>query len=91
MSFKKPLVETKAVSLLSNDDAGDDNAAVKSSSEGQDNKAVVVEKKARFADSVVTHEYEESESDVRAKAKTVTRAANAQEEVEKVENECKQS
>ena len=48
-------------------------------------------KKARFAESVVTHEYVETESDVKAKTKTVSRAANAQEEVEKVENECKQS
>ena len=86
LSFKKPLVENKTLSLLSMDV----DAVSKSHSESPEKK-MVAEKKARFAESVVTHEYVETESDVKVKTKTVTRAANAQEEVEKVENECKQS
>ena len=51
----------------------------------------VSEKKARFAESVTTHEYVETESETKAKSRIVKSALNAEEEAEKVENECKQS
>jgi len=94
LNFKKQPVKTKQepVSLLRSDEADkgqSSNGKVKSSS--CEDTAPVAEKKARFAESVVTHEYVESESEVKAKSKNVTSAVNAQKEVEKVENECKQS
>ena len=94
LNFKKQPVKTKQdpVSLLRSDETGKGQSSsckVKSSC-GEDT-VPVAEKKARFAGSVVTHEYVESESEVKAKSKNVTSAVNAQKEVEKVENECKQS
>ena len=83
LTFKKKK-EEKVLSVLSMDV----DAVCNSDVESLEKK---IKKKARFAESVVTHEYVETESDVKAKTKTVSRAANAQEEVEKVENECKQS
>jgi len=98
LNFKKQPVKNKQqpVSLLSsgettsNRQTSNSSAKVKNSSSG-DNLPAVAEKKARFAESVVTHEYVESETEVNAKSKNVTSAINAKQEVEKVENECKQS
>jgi len=97
LNFKKQPVKTKQepVSLLSSGEttkgqSSNSSDKVKNSSSGH-NIPAVAEKKARFAESVVTHEYVESETEVNAKSKNVTSAINAKQEVEKVENECKQS
>ena len=40
---------------------------------------------------MTTHEYVETESETKVKSRIVKSALNAEEEAEKVENECKQS
>ena len=51
------------------------------------------EKRARFGETedIITHEYVETEAEKKAKSRIVSKTLNAQEETEKVENECKQS
>jgi len=49
-------------------------------------------KSARFADSVTTHEYQESDAEKKAKSRVISKGAvDAQAETEKIQNECKQS
>ena len=90
LTFKKKKIE-KVLSVLSMDVDSVSKSDLERVEKKTEKLGEKQGKKARFAESVVTHEYVETESDVKAKTKTVSRAANAQEEVEKVENECKQS
>ena len=80
--------DTKALTGKESSQNQDKVAAPKQSSKAA---TAVSEKKARFSESVTTHEYVETESETKAKSRIVKSALNAEEEAEKVENECKQS
>ena len=80
--------DTKTLTRKESSQNQDKAAAPKQSSKAS---TAVSEKKARFAESVTTHENVETESETKVKSRIVKSALNAEEEAEKVENECKQS
>ena len=48
-------------------------------------------KKARFADNVTTHKYTETDEEQKTKTRVTNQVLDAQQEADKVANECKQS